>query len=158
MWPGGYAAVVKQNSKTFLMQGGTSHTNPFRMELFAVFKAVYFIHQQWKSGTLLEDCFIQVFSDCSGVVENVTKMVKEGPRSLNRLKKQDQIIFQQLDKLLVDIDLPFSIVHVTRNSNPYLKLVDKLAKFEANIRLELQEDSDEFNHITPTSVLWRRLR
>ncbi|MEK7171477.1 MAG: ribonuclease H [Patescibacteria group bacterium] len=66
--PGGFCAIIKSGSKTFIIKGGEKYTTNNRMEMSAVIAGLYCVHKKFPNEKKVE-----VFSDSSLVIETMRR-------------------------------------------------------------------------------------
>lgn len=66
--PGGFCAIIKKETKTYIVKGGENHTTNNRMEMSAIIAGLYYVHKK-----ITRELNVEVFSDSSLIIETMRK-------------------------------------------------------------------------------------
>ncbi|MGB9766830.1 MAG: ribonuclease HI [Sulfurihydrogenibium sp.] len=124
--PGGYAAIITDDKKKFIIKGGEKNTTNNRMELTAVIKAL---------ETLDKGNYeIDLYTDSSYVVNGLTswldKWIKNGWKTSSGKPVENKDLWERLYKQVIRHKInPFWIKG--HSGHPENEYCDKTAKLEA---------------------------
>lgn len=90
--PGGFCAIIKHGSKTFIAKGGEKHTTNNRMEMSAIIAGLYYITKHFPNEKLCE-----VYSDSNLIIGTINHRWKR-KKNVDLWLKLDQIVkkFEQI--------------------------------------------------------------
>ncbi len=123
--PGGWACLVKEKDREFLLKGGSPDTTNNRMELLAVIKGLGFIPQEKK---------VVIFTDSEYVLKGATEWMKNwkkrGFKTSSGKPVKNRDLWEKLDSLLREREVKWVKVraHSGHKENEF---VDFVAKAEA---------------------------
>jgi ribonuclease HI len=106
--PGGWGAIIANESDVIELGGGEEHTTNNRMELTACIKAL----EEVKNENLQDE--IQIFSDSSYVVKGITEWIfnwqKKGWKTANKKPVENKDLWEKLFNVTKDLNIKWRLV------------------------------------------------
>ncbi len=106
--PGGWGAIIANESDVIELGGGEKHTTNNRMELTACIKAL----EEIKKEKFQDE--IQIFSDSSYVVKGITEWIfnwqRKGWKTANKKPVENKDLWESLFEVTKDLNIKWKLV------------------------------------------------